>query len=99
MLILFVFKKNTKNNKKNQNLYKKKKLRDQVWNLTIFLPINISLYNTHKGVILQNWGCLCLAEWLSNFAIEIIAVCQLGQHRMSLLSWMTFQLHSKPEPQ
>jgi hypothetical protein len=29
-------------------IYKKKKLRDQVGNLAIFLPINTGLHNTHK---------------------------------------------------
>jgi hypothetical protein len=29
-------------------IYKKRKLRDQVGNLAIFLPINTGLYNTHK---------------------------------------------------
>jgi hypothetical protein len=29
-------------------IYKKKKLRDQIGNLAIFLPINICLYNIHK---------------------------------------------------
>jgi len=36
-------------------IYKKKKLRDQVGNLAIFLPINTGLHNTHKkGAILKH---------------------------------------------
>ena len=54
MLILLVIKKKYKKIRKIK-IYKKKKLRDQVGNLAIFLPITTGLHNTHKGrAILHN---------------------------------------------
>jgi hypothetical protein len=42
-------------NKKNQ-IYKKKELRDQVRNPTIFLPIHIGLHNTHREGNFAHFG-------------------------------------------